>query len=140
MSESDWGKLMTAALGGDAVAYRRLLDDLVPWLRQFFASRLPATEVEEAVRDTLITIHSKRHTFDPPRSFQSWLEAVAHYRWVNRLHTQQGLGTGRVGASPESAALQSANVARATCRRRRQVAVRYARSSRTLWPKTTGAR
>lgn len=87
MSEATdrWGELMAAAQGGHAAAYRRLLDELRHWLKGFYARRLPPAMVEDAVQDTLIAIHEKRHTYDPARPFKPWLMAVARYKWIDRL-------------------------------------------------------
>ena len=86
MSRSDeWGRLMAAALDGNAGAYRRLLDELRRWLHRFYSRRLPPAMVEDAVQDTLIAIHEKRHTYDPQRPFKPWLAAVARYKWIDRL-------------------------------------------------------
>jgi len=85
--EDEWGKLMVAAQGGHAGAYRRLLDEMRQWLCRFYARRLPPSMVEDAVRDTLIAIHEKRHTYDPERPFRPWLIAVARYKWIDRLRS-----------------------------------------------------
>lgn len=89
MSEAgdQWGQLMAAAQGGHAAAYRRLLDELRLWLKRFYARRLPPAMVEDAVQDTLIAIHEKRHTYDPARPFKPWLVAVARYKWIDRLRS-----------------------------------------------------
>lgn len=80
-----WGELMAAAQRGHAAAYRRLLDELRHWLKGFYGRRLPPAMVEDAVQDTLIAIHEKRHTYDPARPFKPWLIAVARYKWIDRL-------------------------------------------------------
>jgi RNA polymerase sigma-70 factor (ECF subfamily) len=82
-----WGELMAAAQRGHAAAYRRLLDELRHWLKGFYARRLPPAMVEDAVQDTLIAIHEKRHTYDPTRPFKPWLIAVARYKWIDRLRS-----------------------------------------------------
>ncbi|RTE68075.1 hypothetical protein BHE90_017549, partial [Fusarium euwallaceae] len=77
MSETadQWGQLMAAAQEGHAAAYRRLLDEIRHWLKGFYARRLPPGMVDDAVQDTLIAIHEKRHTYDPERPFRPWLMA-----------------------------------------------------------------
>lgn len=84
-AEEAWGRLMAAAQTGHASAYRQLLDALRHWLTRFYARRLPPSFVEDAVQDTLIAIHEKRHTYDPGRPFKPWLIAVARYKWIDRL-------------------------------------------------------
>ncbi|WP_066819278.1 sigma-70 family RNA polymerase sigma factor [Sphingomonas mali] len=84
---------MAAAHAGHAAAYRRLLDDLRKWLGRFYARRLPPSMVEDAVQDTLVAIHEKRHTYDPQRPFKPWLMAVARYKWIDRLRAMGRHGT-----------------------------------------------
>ncbi len=76
---------MAAGQRGEAAPYRRLLAELRPWLLRYFARRLPPASVEDAVQDTLIAIHTKRHTWDPDRPFGPWLAGIARYKWIDRL-------------------------------------------------------
>lgn len=85
MAEGDWRTLMVAAQGGDGAAYRRLLGETGAWLQRYFARRLPPAMVDDAVQDTLLAIHEKRHTFDPVHAFEPWLAAIARYKWIDRL-------------------------------------------------------
>lgn len=85
MSEADWGPLMAAAQAGDQAAYRRLLGELRQWLQRYFRRRLFESAVDDAVQETLIAIHTKRHTYDSTRPFGPWLSAIARYKWVDRL-------------------------------------------------------
>jgi RNA polymerase sigma factor (sigma-70 family) len=80
-----WGALMAAGQRGEAAPYRRLLAELRPWLLRYFARRLPPSSVEDAVQDTLIAIHTKRHTWQPDRPFGPWLAGIARYKWIDRL-------------------------------------------------------
>jgi RNA polymerase sigma factor (sigma-70 family) len=80
-----WGALMAAGQRGEAAPYRRLLIELRPWLMRYFGRRLPPASVEDAVQDTLIAIHHKRHTYDSNRPFGPWLAGVARYKWIDRL-------------------------------------------------------
>lgn len=89
MTDSDWGSLMAAAQRGEAGPYRRLLELLRPWLERYFRRRLPLPMVEDMVQETLISIHEKRHTFDPGRPFEPWLAAIARYKWIDRLRAMK---------------------------------------------------
>ena len=82
-----WDRMMAAAQAGDPNAYRTLLTELVPWLRRYYARRLPPTLTEDAVQDVLLAIHEKRHTYDPSRPFGPWLAAIARYKWVDQLRS-----------------------------------------------------
>jgi RNA polymerase sigma factor (sigma-70 family) len=83
----DWDRLMAAAQVGDANAYRTLLSELAPWLRRYYARRLPPAMIEDVVQDVLLAIHEKRHTYDPARPFGPWLAAIARYKWIDRLRS-----------------------------------------------------
>jgi RNA polymerase sigma-70 factor (ECF subfamily) len=82
-----WDRLMAAAQAGDADAYRMLLGELAPWLRRYYARRLPPAMTDDAVQDVLLAIHEKRHTYDPARPFGPWLAAIARYKWIDRLRS-----------------------------------------------------
>ena len=102
-----WASLMAAAQGGDARAYDTLLREVAPRIRAISRARLrDPTEAEDAVQDTLMTIHALRHTYDPARPFGPWLATIASRRAVDRLR-RHGRTTGRESAIddlPEAAA------------------------------------
>ncbi len=85
--DQNWGRLMAAAQMGDAKAYRILLPELACWLRRYYARRLPPALTEDAVRDVLLAIHEKRHTYDPGHPLEPWLAAIARYKWIDRLRS-----------------------------------------------------
>ncbi len=80
---------MATAQAGNGTAYRRLLGELREWLMRFYARRLPSSFVEDAVQDALISIHEKRHTYDPARPFIPWMAAIARYKWIDRLRAME---------------------------------------------------
>jgi RNA polymerase sigma factor (sigma-70 family) len=84
--EVDWSILMAHAQGGNAEAYRRLLEEITPYLRSLAVRwcREP-NETEDAVQDVLLTVHAIRHTFDPTRPFGPWLVAITNRRMIDRL-------------------------------------------------------
>lgn len=82
----DWSIMMARAQSGDREAYRRLLLSVTPYLRARALVRLgTADEAEEAVQDTLLTIHEARQSYDPARPFGPWLVAIADRRIADRL-------------------------------------------------------
>lgn len=83
------GRLMAAAQHGDKAAYRLLLDELRSWLARYFRRRLPDAHIDDAVQETLLAIHNKRHTYDPVRPFLPWLAAIARYKWIDRLRVMR---------------------------------------------------
>src|SRR3546814_9733395 len=80
-----WSGWMAAAQEGDAEAYHALMRVLQPWLRNFFARRVPAVWLDDLVQETLLAVHSRRHTSDPAQPFLPWLRAIARYKWIDRL-------------------------------------------------------
>jgi len=82
--ETDWSRLMALSQTGDAKAYRLLLTGITPYMRAL-AHRfgLTGSDIEDAVQDALLTLHSIRHTYDPGRPFAPWLVAVARHRMLD---------------------------------------------------------
>jgi RNA polymerase sigma-70 factor (ECF subfamily) len=89
MADSNWSALMAAAQAGNAALYHRLLVEVDAWLRRYYGRRLPPAMVADAVQDTLMAIHEKRHTYDPVRPFEPWLAAIARYKWIDRLRAMK---------------------------------------------------
>ncbi len=85
----DWSILMARAQEGDRAAYHRLLQEIAPYLRSLAARRhRDRSDVEDAVQDVLLTVHSIRLTYDPARPFAPWLVAIANRRFIDRLRRQ----------------------------------------------------
>ena len=84
-ADDQWGRLMEAAQGGNGGAYNRLLNEVQTWLARYYSRRLPLHMVDDAVQDTLMAIHQKRHTYEPGRPFRPWLAGIARYKWIDRL-------------------------------------------------------
>jgi RNA polymerase sigma factor (sigma-70 family) len=78
-------RLMGRAQGGDAAAYRTVLEAAQRWLSRYFARRINPCAIDDLVQDTLASIHAKRASYDPERPFLPWLAAIARYRWVDQL-------------------------------------------------------
>lgn len=88
--EVEWTALMNAAIDGDAGAYRRLLENITPVIRatavracrRFSA---PISEVEDAVQETLIAIHLKRHTWRRGDPLGPWINAIVRNKLIDAL-------------------------------------------------------
>lgn len=78
---------MQAAQRGHGGAYHRLLSEVDPWLHRYYARRLPPHMIDDTVQETLIAVHTKRHTYTPERPFRPWLAAIARYKWIDRLRS-----------------------------------------------------
>ena len=79
---------MRAALAGDGVAYRQLLTDLSPYLRNLCRKAcaragLAPGDAEDAVQETLLAIHLKRHTWDPTQSLTPWIAVIARNKVID---------------------------------------------------------
>lgn len=93
-----WSRMMAAAQAGDRRAYEDLLRECLPLLRQICRARLrDATEAEDAVQDTLLTIHRARASYDAARPFRPWLVAITERRALDRIRAR-GRRSGREAA------------------------------------------
>ncbi|HVB17829.1 MAG TPA: sigma-70 family RNA polymerase sigma factor [Stellaceae bacterium] len=93
---------MARAQTGDREAYRRLLEEITPYLRALAGRRhRERSDVEDAVQDILLTLHAIRHTYDPTRPFGPWLVAIANHRLIDRLRRQGRLRARETVLQPE---------------------------------------
>jgi RNA polymerase sigma-70 factor (ECF subfamily) len=78
---------MLDALDGDSTAHAALLHALVPLLQSFYRRRLHGTEedVQDLVQETLISVHTRRTSYDRDRPFTAWLYAVARHRMIDHF-------------------------------------------------------
>ncbi|MDR6707408.1 RNA polymerase sigma-70 factor (ECF subfamily) [Novosphingobium sp. 1748] len=84
--ECDWPEWMRRAQDGDHAAYRMVLRAILPAIRRIAARRIFDEDlVEDAVQDTLMTIHRLRHTYDPARPLMPWVGAIAVSRAIDVL-------------------------------------------------------
>jgi RNA polymerase sigma-70 factor, ECF subfamily len=115
--EPEWSDLMAAAQDGDSAAYRRLLEEVTPYIRSLARRRhRDAGDVEEAVQDVLLTVHAIRHTYDPKRPFGPWLVAIAKRRIVDRLRreSRRRARETTLEAARETFAMPAANLSEET--------------------------
>jgi RNA polymerase sigma factor (sigma-70 family) len=78
--------LMRDAQAGDKRAYATLLNDCEPVIRRSARKvGLTGDRVEDAVQETLLTLHNARQTYDPSRSFTAWLSVIAQRRAIDTL-------------------------------------------------------
>ena len=89
-NEAELRALMRASLTGDANAYRVLLRQLSASLRAYYKGRLrrvgrSADEAEDLTQETLMAIHTRRHTYHPTEPLTPWVYAIALYKLVDHL-------------------------------------------------------
>lgn len=93
--ETIWNRLLRAALAGDEAAYRTFLVDVSGYLRSWAqsslkrAGRSPA-EAEDIVQETLIAIHTKRHTWDSSQLVGPWVHGIARHKLIDALRKRTG--------------------------------------------------
>lgn len=78
-------RLMGRAQQGDGAAYRTVLEASRAWLKRFYARRIAPSAVDDLVQEVLVSLHTKRASYDPARPFLPWLAAIARYRWIDAL-------------------------------------------------------
>lgn len=76
---------MRLSQAGDKLAYETLLTHAQKWLRGFFSRRIRADAVDDLVQETLMTLHAKRHTYNPSYPFLPWLAAIAKHRLIDHV-------------------------------------------------------
>lgn len=81
------GALMAKAQNGDKKAYNEALTLCEAWLKVYLPRRLAPEHVEDAIQETLMAVHRKRHTYDPSRPFPPWFVAIARFKWLDRLRS-----------------------------------------------------
>jgi RNA polymerase sigma-70 factor, ECF subfamily len=96
--DDPWSRMMTASIAGDDGAYRRLLEDIGRSVRAmaraaFTRARVGDADIEDAVQETLLAIHLKRHTWDPGQKLAPWVHAIARHKIVDTLRRR---GTRRI--------------------------------------------
>lgn len=85
LSDDEARRLMVGAQAGDRAAYRLLLGSCRIWLTRYYSTRIAPQMIDDLVQETLLSLHSKRATYDPERPFYPWIAAIARYRWVDAL-------------------------------------------------------
>ena len=90
LPDDPWSRMMKASIAGDEGAYRRLLEDISRSVRAlaraaFARANVGDADIEDAVQETLLAIHLKRHTWDPGQPLAPWAYAIARHKGVDAL-------------------------------------------------------
>ncbi len=85
LRDEDCRRLMGQAQAGDRAAYRAVLSGSRDWLLRYYARRIAPQMIDDLVQETLISLHTKRASYDAARPFYPWLAAIARFRWVDAL-------------------------------------------------------
>ncbi len=89
-NDTELRELMRAGLAGDAAAYQTLLTRLSRALRAYYKGKLgrsgrSESEAEDLMQETLLAIHTRRHTYDPAQPLTPWVYAIARYKLIDHL-------------------------------------------------------
>lgn len=80
---------MRLAQGGDQSAYAELLVRLTSLARRYVRGRVrDAAWVDDAVQETLLTVHRARHTCDTSRPFAPWFYAIVSTRFIDAVRRE----------------------------------------------------
>jgi RNA polymerase sigma-70 factor (ECF subfamily) len=106
--DARWSDWMSAAQRGDAVAYRKLLEEILPVVRRWVRFRLfDATLAEDVVQNALLNLHRARGTYRAERPFSPWLRAIVRnavtdaLRETGRRREREG-SVGSIDALPQA--------------------------------------
>lgn len=92
-------QLMRQAQAGDQAAYAELLGMLTAVTRRFARRKSGDVPwVEDAVQETLISVHRARHTYDPSRPFAPWFYAIAAHRVVDVFRRERRVSSRELGS------------------------------------------
>src|SRR5580693_10135178 len=89
-ADDRWSQMMKTAMAGDEGSYRRLLGDIGRSVRAmargaFARARVGDADIEDAVQETLLAIHLKRHTWDMNQKLGPWVNAIARHKIIDAM-------------------------------------------------------
>ncbi len=102
VDDASIASLMARSQSGDAEAHEAVLRFCMQWLKRYFSGKIHPDQVPDLVQETLISVHTKRASYDATRPFLPWLAAIARYRWIDRLRKMYRSEVTGVEAEPEA--------------------------------------
>ena len=83
--EREIAPIWRLAQTGDEKAYEHALRLIAQRLRAFFRRRMNNTpeDAEDMVQETLLAIHTRRHTYDNAFPVSAWIMAIAKYKLID---------------------------------------------------------
>ena len=78
-------RLLHAAIAGDERAYGEFLRRTAIFVRRFARRRIAQSDIdpEDIVQETLLAVHTKRHTWRDDAPIKPWIYAIARYKLVD---------------------------------------------------------
>src|SRR5262245_66063202 len=93
---------MRLAQAGDQIAYASLLVLLTKVVRQVARQRLGAVPwTDDVVQETLLAVHTARHTWDPQRPFAPWFHAILSNRMIDVLRRERRVASREIASDVE---------------------------------------
>lgn len=88
--EAELGTLLRAAIGGDEKAYATFLAHVAARVRAFARRRVVqgGVDPEDVVQETLLAIHTKRHTWKSDAPVLPWINAIARHKLIDAFRRQ----------------------------------------------------
>jgi|SRR5579859_7482281 len=89
-TEDRFREFFVRGLAGDGASYQAFLRELGGHLRAFLRKRLSGLpdDIEDLVQETLIAVHTRRHTYDTRQPLTPWVHAIAKYKIVDLLRAR----------------------------------------------------
>ena len=89
-AQERWAGMMRAAIAGDTLLYRSLLEEIARSVRAMARGALSRARVGDAdaddiVQETLLAIHLKRHTWDDGELLAPWVFSIARHKIIDAL-------------------------------------------------------
>ena len=86
--KEELAQLLKLANAGDRAAYRLFLERLTPFIRGTALHVMrrigtPQADLEDAVQETMLAIHLKRHTWHEDQPIGPWLFAITRYKLID---------------------------------------------------------
>lgn len=81
-----WKDWAVKAQNGDKRAYRDLLNDIAPYIRNYLIGGLANPDwADDVTQDVLISVHKSLATYSADRPFKPWLMAIVGFRRTDFL-------------------------------------------------------
>ncbi|SDC10525.1 sigma-70 family RNA polymerase sigma factor [Acinetobacter boissieri] len=82
--QTQWSELMRLSQLGNEDAYRQLLHAIAPAIERFACYKVSDHSIiDDIVQDSLMSIHTLRHTYDPKRPILPWIVAITSARAID---------------------------------------------------------
>jgi RNA polymerase sigma-70 factor (ECF subfamily) len=83
--EREMAPIWMLAQAGDEKAYAQALRLIAQRLRVYFRRRMNNTpeDAEDMVQETLMAVHTRRHTYDAAFPVSAWIMAIAKYKLID---------------------------------------------------------